>query len=404
MKARESTLLEYFDGPVKFVSPSFQRPYSWKRQRCDNLLRLVLPAPDAPPTDGPAVQELFFGAIVAMSLETAPTGARKLLLIDGTHRLLTALTLLLAIRDALAATRRADADALHAAFFEIRRADGHSALKFIAPRKDRGPFEALVRRREPPSPAAPILRAYRYFREAIADLPPACLAPAVQNLARHITFVALTLDRDEDPYPIFKLLSKPEEAFTQTGLDRYTQFSPDPQLMALVAGGESREVEFKERCLRPYPKPGAVASPCPPAIPCPSPEGSFAILRAISGFMNSPGGGTLLIGVRDDGSIRGIEDEYAVADRGKASWDGYQLYLSNMIRTRIATRNVILLYRISRHRAASHDVCMVKVSPATAPAYLDKHLYVRAGPQTVEMLGPDLVQYVSTRFAPTAKA
>ena len=37
----------------------------------------------------------------------------------------------------------------------------------------------------------------------------------------------------------------------------------------------------------------------------------------------------------------------------------------------------------------------------TTPAYLDKRLFVRAGPQTVEMLGPDLVQYVSSRFPPT---
>lgn len=385
MKARGSTLLEFFDGPVKFVSPSFQRAYHWKRQRCLGILNLLSDNADTP-------REVFLGAIVAMELETAPNGAKKLLLIDGTQRLMTALAFLLALRDTLAIDRPADADAIHAAFFETRHADGHASFKLIAPRKDRPSFEALVRRRTPPAPSAPILRAYRFALDAIAPLTPARRAAAAKTLSRHLTLVSLLLERDEDPYPVFKLLSPPDEAFTRQGLDQYNRFAPDPQLMALIAGGESRELEFKERALRPPSRPGA---PAPRASA--SPESAFAILRAIAGFMNSPSGGTLLIGVRDDGSIRGIEDEYSLADRGKASWDGYQLYLSNMI-PRIATQNVILLYRLSRRRVGAHDVCMVEVSPASAPAYLDKRLYVRAGPQTIEMLGPDLVQYVASRF------
>ena len=394
MKARETTLLEFLDGPVKIVSPSFQRSYAWKRAHCQSLLGLAVPS-DAP--DAPATADLFLGAILLMTLEASPDGPSKLLLIDGTHRLMTAFAILLAIRDALADARPSDARSIHSAFFETPRPDGHSALKFIAPRKDRAPFEALVRRRPAPCPSSPFLRAYRFFQSELAGLPPQRLAAAARAISRHISFVTITLDRDEDPYPIFKILAKPDEAFTRTGLSAYTQFAPDPQLMALISGGESRQVEFKERCLRPYLKPGAT----PPSGPqAPSSEGVFAILRAIAGFMNSTSGGTLLIGVRDDGSIRGIEDEYAFADRGKANWDGYHLYLSNMIRSRLAVPNVILLCKISRRRASAHDVCMVEVSPASAPAYLDKRLFVRAGPQTVEMLGPDLVQYVSSRFPP----
>ena len=62
------------------------------------------------------------------------------------------------------------------------------------------------------------------------------------------------------------------------------------------------------------------------------------------------------------------------------------------------SENVFLFYTIERHRIQARDVCVVRVKPATAPVYLDKHLYVRSNAQTIEMMGPDLVNYVATRW------
>ena len=57
MQARETRLTEFFEGPVKYVSPSFQRGYAWKRSRCDRYLRMLHPEGDG---------EMFLGAVVVM--------------------------------------------------------------------------------------------------------------------------------------------------------------------------------------------------------------------------------------------------------------------------------------------------------------------------------------------------
>lgn len=377
MQAKEMTLEEFFAGGVKYVSPSFQRGYSWKREPGERLLELMRGGEE----------EMFLGALVAMRLAEAPDGSRKLLLVDGTQRILTALAMLLALRDAMAAAGDAKgAAAVQDSFFSNRHADGHRSLKFIVPTKNRGAFESLAAGREPEGPGNPFLRAYRFGAEGTAGWSAERCAAAAKALGSRVKAVVLTLERDEDPYPIFKVLSPPEAEFTRTGLKEYTRFATDPELMGLIAGGESRALEFKERTLRTA-KGGKGCG-----------DGPFGVLRSVAGFMNSTNGGTLLVGVRDDGTIRGVEDEYALVDKSKGNWDGYQLYLGNMLRSRISTKNPFLLYRIERRRAQQHDVCMVRVKPSEAPAYLDKRLYVRSGNQTLEMMGPDLVNYVAERF------
>ena len=116
------------------------------------------------------------------------------------------------------------------------------------------------------------------------------------------------------------------------------------------------------------------------------------------GTVTELSGGALLVGVRDDGSIRGVDPDYAVVDKGKANWDGFSLFLNNLLRMRLAIENPFLFYTVERRKAMDHDVCVVRVRPAPKPVYLDKHLFVRSGCQTIEMLGPDLVHYVATRW------
>lgn len=384
MNAKEIPLRDFFAPGVKYVSPSFQRPYSWKRERTAGYIAALFRDPPA---------GCFLGAAVAMDLAPAPDGCAKRLLIDGTHRIMTLHAILLALRDeAAAGADPALAGEITSTHFLNTRPDGHDALKLIVPRKDRALYEALVR--GGPHPArGDLLRARDFARDAFRGATAERLRAAAAALADRFTFVALHLDRDEDPYPLFKLFNAPGEEFTRTGLKEYTAFAADPELMALVAGGESREVEFKERTLKPPQKPGGGAKDC-------LPEGAFGIFRSVAGFMNSPTGGTLLVGVRDDGTVRGIEDEYPQVDRGKSNWDGYALYLNNRLRSRLSTKNPILFYTIQRRRAKDHDVCMVKVRPGEEPVYIDKRFYVRVGNQTVEMLGPDLVNYVSKRWPP----
>jgi hypothetical protein len=374
MRASETSPENFFSGNCQFVSPSFQRPYSWIRGACARVFDAVV-RNDA--------SLAYQGSIVSMDLGKSPHGCSKSLLIDGTQRLMTVLIMLLALRDALKAVNKDSASKITENFFINSKSHEAHHFKNIVPKKNRPTFESLVNEESAPSPACPVLRAYKYYEEKLQEASEASLQRYVARLARELTFIHLALDRDEDPYPIFKLLSTPGEPFTNKGLSEYTRFASDPELMALIAGGESQDVEFKE----------SVVNRDRQDL-----SGTSAVTRSVAGFMNSFAGGTLLIGVRDDGTVRGIEHEYAIVDKGKKNWDGFSLYISNILRTRLSTQNAFLFFSIEPRKAMNHDVCIIYVKPATAPVYIDKHLFVRSNSQTLEMIGPDLVDYVAARW------
>lgn len=374
MRAREVTIEQLFSSKVAYVSPSFQRPYSWIRGACVRVLSGIT-------KDDAALR--FQGAVVSMDLGETSGNGRKALLIDGNHRLMTVLVMLLAVRNALGKFRPdAIAEINEACFFSIDDRGGRH-FKNIVPTKDRRTFEALIHGNTSPAPSCPLLRAYRFGEESFAQATKEELVKYRDGLMGRLTFILLSLERDEDPFPIFKLLSTPGEDFTRKGLQEYTRFSPDPELMAMIAGGESQDVEFKERVISKDKQ---------------DMSGSTAIARSVAGFMNSFTGGVLLLGIRDDGTIRGIDTDYDLIDKGKGNWDGFSLYLNNLLRMRLTTENPFLFFSIERHRAMDLDICVVRVRPAVAPVYLDKHLFLRSGCQTIEMLGPDLVHYVATRW------
>jgi hypothetical protein len=378
MIAREIQIEQLFKGNVVYVSPSFHRPYAWVEGVCERILN-ALGAPDPEP--------LFMGALVTLDLGEKKPGYRKALLIDGNHRLLTLLMLMLALRDSLRPLDPKTADAINAACFINQLQNPTPILKNILTPRDRGVFEAVVLGTELPADRHPLDDVYRFGRDAFGRLDSDSLKELLDRLLHNDTFVELALAQDEDPYPVFKLFNTQDTAYTRIGLDAYTQFALDPELMEMIAGGESQEVEFKAHTI--------IAGRRQTDG---SPVGVFSIIRAVAGFMNSTNGGTVLIGVDDDGRICGIESEYDEVDHGKSNWDGYQLFLSNMLRAKLESKNAFLHYAIERRTARQHDVCMIKVTPSDEPTYIEKHFYVRTNNQTVEMLGPDLVGYVTTRF------
>ena len=377
MRARETTLQSLLSGEVVYVTPTFQRSYGEADGLVGQMLSAALALDGAP---------ALLGAVVTRDLG-APNGFRKALLIDGNQRLATLLLLLLALRDALRPHHHADADLLDEACF-LNAATVSPRFKTLVARRDRSAFEGAVLGTGFPDPAHPMARAYAQAAEAFAKLPPEALPPLAGRILGGFSFVVFALAADDDPYPVFRLFNPGDDPFTRLGRDTYRQFANDPELMDLIAGGESQEVEFKAHAV----VPGRAGRD-------EGPHGVGTVVRAVASMLNSASGGTILIGVEDDGAICGIESEYPLADRGKSNWDGYQLCLANMLRSRLGARNAFLHYAIERRQAGEHDVCIIRVKPADAPVYIDKHLYVRTLNQTIEMLGPDLIDFVEHRFA-----
>lgn len=382
MTARERTLEELLAGPAVHVTPSFQRPFAADEVATGAMLAEAA-RPDA---DGPRL----LGALVTRPL--APRdGIGKCLLIDGNQRLGSLLMLALALRDRLRACAPAEAARLDSALFLNAGAPPAGRFKNLVAKADRAAFEAAVGGGPFPDPGHPMVRVHARAAAAFAGLTDPEAVRIALRLPGAFSFVVFALAPEDDPYPVFKLFNGRDDKASRVGLDTYRQFSADPELMDLVAGGESQEVEFKAHAVLPPGSGGAKGAGA---------RDVGTVVRAVAAMLNSSTGGTLLVGVEDDGAICGIEGEYPIADRGKSNWDGWLLRLSNVLRSRLSGRNAFLGCAIERRRAGGHDVCLVRVAPSDEPVYVDKRLYVRVAAQTVEMVGPDLVDFVARRFSP----
>ncbi len=118
-----------------------------------------------------------------------------------------------------------------------------------------------------------------------------------------------------------------------------------------------------------------------------------AVLKTIVAFLNS-NGGSLMIGVNDDGEIVGA-DLQSFANRDKMG-----LHLTNLISSQIG--NSFLPY-ISFDMVDFEDkvVIWVRCLVCPEPVFLRdgkvEVFYVRSGPSTVELTGMSLIDYVNNR-------
>lgn len=164
------------------------------------------------------------------------------------------------------------------------------------------------------------------------------------------------------------------------------QSAPDPALRAMINEGESQHVEFKETACRNL-RTGVREK-----------KASNQIVKSVAGFMNSEDGGTLLIGIADDGEIIGLNDDYLLADPSKRNFDGYSLFLDNLLSSNLSIENSFRYYKIARHTLLGRDICRVDVEPTSKPVYVEKRLYVRVGNKCPELRGPDMLDYVVRRW------
>lgn len=97
-----------------------------------------------------------------------------------------------------------------------------------------------------------------------------------------------------------------------------------------------------------------------------------AIVKTIAGFANSPYGGTLLVGVTDDGEIHGLEDDYdTFSKRGeRGDSDLWGQHLKNLL-DRLGKAAAILV-DWEFHTINGDDIARVSVDPSDHPVYETK--------------------------------
>jgi hypothetical protein len=155
-----------------------------------------------------------------------------------------------------------------------------------------------------------------------------------------------------------------------------------PTTAELITGGETEGVEFKST-LRTNLHTGQ-----------PDDKMQMAALKTIAAFLNA-GGGTLLIGVSDDGSVTGL-----TAD-GFPNEDKMSLHLVNLIRDRIGP----LFLPYVHPEFVEHEggrVLSVRCECGPKPAFVTdgaaQRFFVRAANATAELQGQAMVDYSAQHF------
>jgi hypothetical protein len=122
------------------------------------------------------------------------------------------------------------------------------------------------------------------------------------------------------------------------------------------------------------------------------------ITKTLAGFMNTMGG-SLLIGVADDGSVLGLEQDYNTLSRKDR--DGFTQLLTSTISDKMGVP-ACRLVRILFHEHDGKDVCRIIVLPSPVPIYVteDKqaHLFVRTASGTREMDVQEAMTFIKERF------
>ena len=160
----------------------------------------------------------------------------------------------------------------------------------------------------------------------------------------------------------------------------------DAVVVALIAQGESESVEFKSTARWDL-KEGRKS----PAI-------EQALVRTVAGFLNGSGG-TLLIGVGDDGSVVGLGHDYATLK--KPGRDGLALFLSDFLLGKL-DKDLAPFVTTSFHGVGGEDLCRIQVKAAPRPVYVkdgsDEAFYLRTGNSTRRLSTKEAVNYCSERW------
>jgi hypothetical protein len=122
------------------------------------------------------------------------------------------------------------------------------------------------------------------------------------------------------------------------------------------------------------------------------------VMKTLAGYMNG-NGGTLLIGVADDGAVVGLDHDYKTLK--KQDRDGFEQALMTAVATKLGA-DACHQVQIVFHSVDNNEVCRVMVAPTPRPVYLKEgdapKLYVRTGVSTRELNVQEAVDYTLARW------
>jgi len=123
------------------------------------------------------------------------------------------------------------------------------------------------------------------------------------------------------------------------------------------------------------------------------------VLKTLAGFLNSNHGGTLLIGVADDGALIGLEKDYQSLK--KQNQDGFEQAIMTAVSANLGA-DLCSHIHVLFHVVDGKDICRLIVTPALRPVFLTQanapKLFVRTGGATRDLNIQEALEFAQVRW------
>lgn len=170
----------------------------------------------------------------------------------------------------------------------------------------------------------------------------------------------------------------------QAALEAYRAMAPktaDEEVKALITSGESISLEFKSSArwdMRENKQNKLMEQ---------------IVVKTVAAMLNTDGG-TLLVGVDDDGNTVGLKHDYQTLK--KKDRDGYENWLITLLLDAYGKETSPLI-RITFHQVDQQEICRITISPSPKPVYIKEgnaeHLFIRAGNSSRQLTTREAVEY-----------
>jgi len=174
-------------------------------------------------------------------------------------------------------------------------------------------------------------------------------------------------------------------------LEQYRAFAPkssDEEVLALIKAGESHTVEFKETAR------WDVRQNQPSKVM------EKVVLDTVAAFLNSEGG-TLLIGVKDDKTVSGLEPDYHVFGKKENMRDIYENWLIQYLLSQYQ-KDIAPCLKVTFHQINGKDVCRLTISQSPRAVYVrdgnNEQFFIRTGNSKKQLSTSETVQYCKQKW------
>ncbi len=190
----------------------------------------------------------------------------------------------------------------------------------------------------------------------------------------------------------FPLVAQPVK---DAALEAYRTLGPSPddaEIVGIIKRGESAELEFKSSArwdMRENKK---------------NKEMEQIIVKTVAAFLNSSGG-TLLIGVADDGTPLGLAHDLQTLG-SKNNLDGYELFLTDLLLNAYG-KDVSAFLGISFGQVGGHDICKILIKPSPKPIWIEgkdsagqktEQLFIRTNNSSRPLNTREALEYAAHRW------